>query len=155
MRKQIRHRLFAASERVKHPDHRRLDTRQDEGGGTEPVSCSAVRHERQGDIEPCPAVFAALKGNSPAHQDDELAAYGKAEAGATKVACGAVVRLFERSKDVGLLVLRNSHTCIGDRQNNFAGSAPCHFERNMALQSELDGVPRDVDEYLSQAPGIS
>lgn len=118
--------------------------------------------DRKGEFQPEEAAGAglALAINAAAHESDQLAADGQAEAGTAEAAGGRVVHLDEGFEDVRHGFRGNADAGIldgdADERTALAGGAGGGSQNaDLAGGRELEGIGGEVDDDLAEAVGIA
>ena len=134
---------------IKQPDHRRILVGLRQRRGAQAPPACLLRDERQGDVEPRASALARQQRQGAPHQRHQLAADREAQTGAAKAAGRGVVHLLEGGKDLVLLIRRDAHPAVMNRDHDLVGASGAGAQGDMPLQREFHGIARDIHEDLA------
>ncbi len=111
------------------------------------------RAEGQGKEERRPFADFALHPQVTAVRLDQAARDGQAQPGALRM-FNVIGRLDKRLKDAGLHFLGDARTCIHHGKDEFFPLL-FHAQGDAALLGEFDGVGKQVQQHLADAPPVT
>ena len=117
------------------------------------------RLQSGGEPEGAPLPRLADDADLPAHQLDQLLADGESEPGPAEPSRGGRVRLGERLEQPPHGLRGDPQAGVADleadQRDLVADLDPLHLDNDLSIFRELDGVPGEIDQDLSQPSGVS
>ena len=128
-------------------------------GDVQPGWDSLCRCEGRCEVKLAANTRLALHPNPATHECDQPCRNSESQASPAEPACHRGIRLRERLENHLLLLWGNAHARIHNREAEaylaVVGGLSAHAHHNLAGRRELDGVPENVDQHLTEAARIA